>query len=235
MRWAALVCFSVTCAVGCSGGAEPWKAKLPDIGLSSSKGEKATLLSELRPGPYQPSTVAIGEEQDLARQRAQPFGFVRQARLEEFLSGTRARLLAVSGKTGVPGQVRIVASQEFNAYSTADGNVYISMRCIEELENLDEVAAILAHEMSHVLLTRTSSQMSSIVVGRCTSWASTRRTCRTATRSPRTATGRGGTPPRPWSGSPISWSCPPGRAGKRRKRTSSGWTYSSRRAIHRSR
>ncbi|HWW92993.1 MAG TPA: M48 family metallopeptidase [Vicinamibacteria bacterium] len=159
MRWAALVCVSVMCAVGCSGGAEPWKAKLPDIGLSSSKGEKATLLSELKPGPYQPSTVAIGEEQDLARQRAQPFGFVRQARLEEFLSGTRAKLLAVSGKTGVPGQVRIVASQEFNAYSTADGNVYISMRCIEELQSLDEVAAILAHEMSHVLLTHHTADL----------------------------------------------------------------------------
>jgi beta-barrel assembly-enhancing protease len=156
---AALVCFSVLCAVGCSGSAEQWKAKLPDVGLSSSKGEKATLLSELEPGPYQPSTVAIGEERDLARQRSQPFGFVRQARVEEFLSGIRAKLLAVSGKTGVPGQVRIVASQEFNAYSTADGNVYVSMRCIEELENLDEVAAILAHEISHVLLTHHSADL----------------------------------------------------------------------------
>jgi predicted Zn-dependent protease len=155
----AIVGFSLICAVGCSGGTEQWKAKLPDIGLPSSKGEKATLISELKPGPYQASTVAVGEEKDLARQRGQAFGFVRLARVEEFLSGIRTSLLTASGKTGVPGQIRILASQEFNAYSTADGNVYVSMRCLEELESVDEAAAILAHEVSHVLLGHHSADL----------------------------------------------------------------------------
>jgi Zn-dependent protease with chaperone function len=149
----------VLLGVGCSGGLEDWKGKLPDIGLPTAKGEKATLISELKPGPYQPSTVAIGEEKDLARQRGQGFGFVRQARVEEYLSGVRAKLLAVSGKTGVPGRIRIVASQDFNAYSTADGNVYVAIGCLEELESADEVAAVLAHEVSHVLLGHHSADL----------------------------------------------------------------------------
>jgi len=90
--------------------------------------------------------------------------------------------LRCRARPGCLGQVRIIASQEFNrVLDRRRQTVYISMRCIEELENLDEVAAILAHEMSHVLLTPShrgpSSQMSSIVVGPCTSWASTPRTC----------------------------------------------------------
>jgi predicted Zn-dependent protease len=53
----------------------------------------------------------------------------------------------------------ILASPAFAAYSTPDGNIYLSMAWLENLENADEVAAILAHEHSHVLLKHHTSDL----------------------------------------------------------------------------
>jgi hypothetical protein len=52
----------------------------------------------------------------------------------------------------VPGHVVILANPSFAAFSTPDGNVYVSMGALETLDSADEVAALLAHELSHVLL-----------------------------------------------------------------------------------
>jgi beta-barrel assembly-enhancing protease len=79
------------------------------------------------------------------------------------LNQLRARLVAASRKTGVPGRVMVVANPAFNAYSTPDGNIYITMGCLENLKNEDEVMAILAHELSHVLLGHHTSDVVSDV------------------------------------------------------------------------
>ncbi|MGH7396648.1 MAG: M48 family metalloprotease, partial [Candidatus Rokuibacteriota bacterium] len=116
------------------------------------KGNDATVFSAVRPGPYEPSTLAIGEDKDIARHRGDGLGFVRLAAVERYLNGERARLIAATGKTRVPGRVMILASSGFLAFSTPDGNVYMAMGLLESLESADEVAAVLAHEVSHVLL-----------------------------------------------------------------------------------
>ena len=134
-------------------------AILQKVPFLSSKGEKATLISELKPGPYQKSPLAIGEAKDLARQRGEGLGFVRSAPLEQYLNAVRTKLLASSGITDVPGHVMILASSSFQALSTPDGNVYVSMGCLDSLENGDEVAAILAHELSHILLAHHTSDL----------------------------------------------------------------------------
>jgi beta-barrel assembly-enhancing protease len=151
------------CAAQSRNGSESdrpsWVPNLSNLPLVTSKGSKATLISELKPGPYQVSSLAIGEEKDLARQRGEGFGFVRSAPIERYLGEVRSKLLGSSGVTGVPGSVMIQASSEFNAISTADGNVYVTMSCLESLSTADEVAAILAHELSHVLLTHHTSSV----------------------------------------------------------------------------
>jgi tetratricopeptide (TPR) repeat protein len=118
-----------------------------------SPGSTATLLSELTPGRYERSNLAVGEQKDIAQQRGRALGFVRSAPLEQYLNQLRAKLVAASRQTGVPGRVLVLANPEFNAYSTPDGNVYVAMGCLESFKTEDEVTAILAHETSHVLLT----------------------------------------------------------------------------------
>ena len=160
--WPAALLFVAACA-GQSGkegesGAVSWLPDLSKVSISS-KGEKTTLISELKPGPYQPSKLAIGEAKDLAQRRGEGLGFVRSAPVEQYLGAMRSKLLAGSGMTGVPGRVMILANPAFAAFSTPDGNVYVSMGCLESLDNSDEVAAILAHELSHVLLTHHTSDL----------------------------------------------------------------------------
>jgi Zn-dependent protease with chaperone function len=128
--------------------------RLPDLPTVSifSKGEKATLISDIKPGPYEPSSLAIGEEKDLAQRRGEALGFVRSAPLEKQLEAVRSKLVTTSGMTAVPGRVMILANPAFAAFSTPDGNIYVSMGCLESFKNEDEAAAMLAHELAHVLL-----------------------------------------------------------------------------------
>jgi beta-barrel assembly-enhancing protease len=148
------------CAGGSGGGGE--KSVLP-ASLTPSflapKGTNATLLSGVKPGVYEASTLAIGEDKDIAQHRGDALGYVRSAALEQYLNETRARLISSTGKTQVPGRVMILAESGFVGFSTADGNVYLAMGLLESLESADEVAAILAHETSHVLLKHHTSDV----------------------------------------------------------------------------
>ena len=123
------------------------------------KPANVTVFSTVKPGPYEPSPLAIGEAKDIAQHRGDGLGFVRTAALEQYLNEARARLIAAVGKTGVPGRVMILANPGFVAFSTPDGNVYLAMGLIETLESADEVAAILAHETAHVLLKHHTSDV----------------------------------------------------------------------------
>ena len=142
---------------GCagSGGVDPGAM----AGLLGGKSAEVTVLSTVKIGPYEASTLAIGEAKDIAQHRGDGLGYVRSAVLEEYLNATRARLIGATGKTGVPGRVMVLANPDFVAFSTPDGNVYVAMGLLETLESDDEVAAILGHETAHVLLKHHSSDV----------------------------------------------------------------------------
>ena len=122
-------------------------------------GEKQTLISELPKGEYKKSTLAVGEQKDLAQQRGQKLGFVRNKEVEAYLGKVRDKLVEKSGVIGVPGKVILTASSDFNAYSTADGNIYMSMLAFQRLDSEDEAAALIGHELGHVLLTHHNSSI----------------------------------------------------------------------------
>lgn len=119
---------------------------------TASPGDARPLVADLKPGPYQASSLAVGEEKDLARQRGEGLGFVPAGPLDAYLGRVRARLVEAAGVTGVPGRVVVLANPAFAAYTTPDGNVYLAMGWMPYLDSEDEVAAILAHELGHVLL-----------------------------------------------------------------------------------
>lgn len=128
---AILCALIIVCLAGCAApGAKPgegerpsWLPTLPSIPFISPKGSKATVISELKAGAYEPSSLAVGEEKDLAQNRGENLGFVRSAQLEQYLNQVRSNIVAASGQSGVPGRVVILARSELAAYSTPDGNV----------------------------------------------------------------------------------------------------------------
>ena len=147
-------------AAGCAGtGGDGVKQASWSPSWLPGKESSAPVLARVKAGPYEASSLAVGEEKDLAQHRGDALGFVRSAALEQYLDQTRRRLLLAAGKTGVPGRVVILANPGFEAFSSPDGNVYVAMGLLESLESADEVAAVLAHELSHVLLAHHSSDL----------------------------------------------------------------------------
>jgi len=85
--------------------------------------------------------------------RARAQGFVPSAELHDYVRSVLMRDLA--GVTLPPSfqpDVHILAAPEFTALCTPDGTVIVTIGLLEQLENEDELAFVLGHEISHAIL-----------------------------------------------------------------------------------
>lgn len=127
-------------------------------------------LNDLQTGIYQKSSEAIGEEKDVYEKRI-THGLVAIPLFTDFANKVLEKLKVASGVQHIPGQVIIAANEQLEAGATADGNIFISNGYIRELKSEDELAALLSHELAHVLLrhhdsssiSRIAKQASSLV------------------------------------------------------------------------
>lgn len=127
-------------------------------------------IQDLTPGVYVKSNEAIGEERDIDENRITR-GVLALPAFTNYANGVLDKLKQASGFQQVSGKVLIVANDQMDAGATADGNVFISSGYLRELKNEDQLAALLAHELAHVLLrhhdsnafTRIQKQVSTLV------------------------------------------------------------------------
>ena len=160
MRRAAALVVIVGTLAGCaSTGDFVTSVKNAGQAMFESPGDRQTIISGVKAGRYEASSLAVGEEKDLARQRGEALGFVSVAPLDAYLGRVRARLAAASGVEAIPGRVVLLANPAFAAYSTPDGNIYLAMGWLPYIQSEDELAAIIAHELSHVVLTHHSTDL----------------------------------------------------------------------------
>jgi len=126
---AALSVAGCAAADGQSSGAASFVYAIKQAGRSllEPPGERKTIISDVKPARYEVSTLAVGEEKDLARQRGEALGFVSSPALDRYLDRIRARVAAASGVSDIPGRVVVLANPAFAAYSTPDGNIYVAM------------------------------------------------------------------------------------------------------------
>ena len=108
-------------------------------------------IQDLTPGVYVKSNEAIGEERDIDENRITR-GVLALPAFTNYANGVLDKLKQASGFQQVPGKVLIVANDQMDAGATADGNVFISSGYLRELKNEDQLAALLAHELAHVLM-----------------------------------------------------------------------------------
>jgi len=105
------------------------------------------------------SDVLTGRPQALGIMRARANGFVPSPVMHDYVRGILAKLLR-----GVPlppsfnPDVRILAAPEFSALCTPDGTIIITIGLLEQLDNEDELAFILGHEVSHAIYRHHDSQ-----------------------------------------------------------------------------
>lgn len=129
-------------------------------------GSDKSQLSRVSGTPYQVSNQAIGVELDLLDRRAAGYGLVTAPALEQYANTVLRKLKDASGIPGLPGTVYISATDDMAAQTTADGNIFISYRWFDNLNNPrlkrgqeDTLAALLAHELGHIALGHHNSDM----------------------------------------------------------------------------
>lgn len=110
------------------------------------------VIAGLGSGSYTPSNEALGDDRDVESKRVRSFGLVPAPQLQSYVDGLYQRLKEASGVQAVPGRVYLTPSSELDASSTADGNAFVSLGYLRALRSEDELAALLAHELAHVLL-----------------------------------------------------------------------------------
>jgi predicted Zn-dependent protease len=115
-------------------------------------GERDTpQFDDLKPGVYTKSNEAIGEEKDINEARVTK-GLLSVPSFTGYANRILDKLKATTPLQQVPGQVIVVSNEQLDAYSTADGNIFISAGYLRSLNSEDQLAALLAHELSHILL-----------------------------------------------------------------------------------
>ncbi|OIQ49630.1 Metalloprotease LoiP precursor [Pseudodesulfovibrio hydrargyri] len=135
---------------------EPCEAD-PETG-PATVAAKAPDVEEGAPAP----TIAIPEKA-LAGQRL-TIGVARNEAIEAYLNSVLEKLQRAWPGEPVPSYVFLRPSPEFGSFA-ADHAVFVDYGLLRTLESEDEVAALLAHEYSHVLLGHQSLQSWSSLLG----------------------------------------------------------------------
>jgi predicted Zn-dependent protease len=96
--------------------------------------------------------VLAGRQRAVSIMRARAQGFVPSPQLHDYVKGVLMRDLAnVKLPASFQPEVRILAAPEFAALCTPDGTIIVTIGLLEQLENEDELAFVLGHEVSHAI------------------------------------------------------------------------------------
>jgi predicted Zn-dependent protease len=79
-------------------------------------------------------------------------GIIRHEKTEKYLASVRDRLLKAIPHAAVNIPVFLTADSTLNRLSTADCGIFLSLAFIVSVDSEDEIAAVLAHELGHILL-----------------------------------------------------------------------------------
>ena len=89
--------------------------------------------------------------------------FLRDQELNAYLDRIAQRLVAHLPATGLKFQFHIVDIPEANAFNTPGGYVFVSRKLIGFVNNEDELAGVLAHELGHAVVRHAASDLSEML------------------------------------------------------------------------
>ena len=101
------------------------------------------------------TTVITPEVEDqwgeqMSAQVAQQIGIYQDPQLNAYVASVGQRLVRALGETPYTFRFAIVDQFEPNAFATPGGYIYISRGLLTQINHEDELAGVLAHEISHV-------------------------------------------------------------------------------------
>lgn len=98
----------------------------------------------------QQQEIELGQE--LHPQFEQQFGgLYPDEQVQQYVSGVGNSLVSYAGRQDLQWQFRVLDSEQINAFALPGGYVYITSGLLYELENEAQLAAILGHEIGHVV------------------------------------------------------------------------------------
>lgn len=127
--------------------------------LPGTFNDDTPMLAQLEPDKYRPSLNAQGIDIDVRQQQSSGLGLLSLPSLEGMLNDQLQTLKEAVGFPELPGKVYVMASPTMNAMAKADGNIYIPIGMIRDVDSTDEMMALLSHEMAHVLLNHTDTDL----------------------------------------------------------------------------
>lgn len=108
----------------------------------------ATASAQLKPVTRE--EIAIGSQQYLPSQQAQGGPFLRDAALQNYVDRVGKRLAKASEFPDLPYEFTVINNGELNAWALPGGKIAINRGLLLVLEDEAQLAAVLAHEISHV-------------------------------------------------------------------------------------
>lgn len=101
--------------------------------------------------------VMMGKEQEIALDRqhsphqfSEDYGVSQDGRLNDYLAGVGRQLSSRSHRPDMPYSFRAVNANYVNAYAFPGGSIAATRGILLELEDEDQLAALLGHEIGHV-------------------------------------------------------------------------------------
>jgi Zn-dependent protease with chaperone function len=107
--------------------------------------------------------IEVGRQSAAEVERQLPI--LNDSRTTNFLGGIIARLAAVAPGPKYPYSIKAVNATEINAFALPGGPMYVNRGLITTSRNEAELAGVLAHEMSHVILRHGTEQASKAYMG----------------------------------------------------------------------
>lgn len=105
-----------------------------------------------------PQEMAVGEVFSSEIEALYPI--LQDPRLDWYLNH-RGRMLAdLSDRRDIPYTFNVVDSPELNAFAIPGGHIYINLGMIEACQNENELIALMAHEIGHVIAKHSMKQLS---------------------------------------------------------------------------
>ncbi len=114
--------------------------------------EEGTFIERFEaPEPKVYQELAADRPAALAIQRSSGYGLVSAPELKAYVNGVLRRIVAASPVPDLEVRAFVRAESGFSAHSTPDGSIYVTIGLLQDIEAEDELAAVLAHELAHVL------------------------------------------------------------------------------------
>lgn len=114
-------------------------------------GDSRPYIDKLSPNWTQPVRGEANQALSLALERSKGFGLVPPGSLGDYVNDVLRRLAERGLQRPVDMRAFVTAGSGLNALSAPDGGIFLSYGLLQNFESEDELAAVLAHEMAHVV------------------------------------------------------------------------------------